>query len=66
VITDAEDLLPQLTDSGAEVPVYEDCAIVVAGLALARHELGAEDEAYSLVPKYLRPPSITLKGGVTS
>lgn len=63
VITDAADLLPELEASGAEVPVYEDSAVVVAQLALSRLEAGAEDEAYTLVPAYLRPPSITLKTG---
>lgn len=63
VITDAIDLLPDLEASGADVPVYEDSAAVVAELALTRHEAGAEDEVYSLVPTYLRPPSITIKAG---
>jgi len=61
VITDAEALLPDLERWGADVPVFEDASVFVAHLARERWLKSATDETYSLVPDYLKPPSITLK-----
>jgi tRNA threonylcarbamoyladenosine biosynthesis protein TsaB len=61
LVTDAAELLgPSL--SGADcVHVDGPVAEAVARFAAERAAGGALDETYSLVPVYLRPPSITLK-----
>ncbi len=64
VVTDAPELLYELSGWGAAVVTPEDGAVAVARLARQRWLAGASDEAISLVPDYLRPPSVTLKPGV--
>jgi tRNA threonylcarbamoyladenosine biosynthesis protein TsaB len=64
VITDAPELIPDLDDWGAQVPVLDTSAETVLKLARARHAAGQADESRTLAPSYLKPPPITLKPGL--
>jgi tRNA threonylcarbamoyladenosine biosynthesis protein TsaB len=63
VITDAATLIADLGTWGAEVRSFDDAATSVARLAASRLAGGAGDEAYTLVPDYLKPPPVTISGG---
>ena len=63
LVTDVRPLLAGLARFAAVVDVTGPGGASVASLGRARLAAGAIDETYSLTPDYVRPPSITLRGG---